>query len=154
MQGTATITIKIDDMTRSPITFIEKTKYTGDFQKFYVTASANETILLGIFENSNADIDYPSSSSDATGSTQCDTNQIAVDDTATIILPAESAGIKESEVTNTGDNIIYIGGSGVTISDGHRLMPDESKSFSFYSGDLYGICDTGLTSSVSYFKAV
>lgn len=154
LQGTATIQIKIDDVSRNGIDFIEDSKYMGDFEKIYITGNANETIILCVFASVDSDIEYPSATSGAVASTNCLTNQVVVTDSETVILPATSGGIKESEVTNIGDNDIYISGSGVTSANGHLLPVGVSKSFSSYSGDLYGICATGLTSSVSYFKAV
>jgi hypothetical protein len=92
------------------------------------------------------DVQGSGSGGDAT-TTMMATSGVTVDDTATEIA---SGGQTDLLVTNTGTNLIAIGDSdAVTFATGYPLAPGDTIAMNGYAGDLWGIADTGLTSTIS-----
>lgn len=61
-----------------------------------------------------------------------------------------STGKRTIELQNTGTNVIYYGGSGVTSANGLKLFPNQVKPFSNVKDDfsIYLVCDGAETSEV------
>lgn len=75
---------------------------------------------------------------------------VTVGTTATVIKAANSSR-KTILIRNNGDATIWIGDSGVTISDGKALEP--SKSIKLYTQDaIYGIADTSSVDDARYLE--
>ena len=53
--------------------------------------------------------------------------EVSVTDTATQITP--TAGYRTLEIHNSGSNVIYYGGSGVTSSNGIPIYPKQTKVY-------------------------
>ena len=78
-------------------------------------------------------------------------NQIAMTQTVATIVNSNTTR-KRLRIENIGTNTVYIGGSGLTAANGYPLEPNEFIEFPDYTNIVYGICATGLTSTVSYFQ--
>lgn len=83
------------------------------------------------------------------------TDQIAMSSTAAIIKAAPASGHYRYAITvkNSGSNTVWIGSSNaVTKTNGFCLLPGQWYTFGSSYSAIYGICDTGLTSSVCYVE--
>jgi len=71
---------------------------------------------------------------------------ITVNSTAQEITIA--TGKRTIEIQNSGTNIIYYGGAGVTSANGLKLFPGQTKPFSNVKDtfSIYLVCATGETS--------
>ena len=60
------------------------------------------------------------------------------------------AGNRTIEFMNTGDNVIYYGGSGVTSTNGIKLFPNLTKVFANVKDtfSIYFVCDGSETSTL------
>lgn len=78
-------------------------------------------------------------------------NQVAVGDTATEIIPGESTGPCIS-VVNRSATAAFIGGADVTADTGFELKADEIlMDVQLAPGEeLWGICATGETTTVHF----
>lgn len=59
-------------------------------------------------------------------------------------------GKRTIEFMNTGDNVIYYGGTGVTSANGIKLFPNQLKPFSNVKDtfSIYLVCDGAETSTL------
>lgn len=92
---------------------------------------------------------------DATG-TNFTTGAITITDTATKIPTTNIDNRKAISVFNmsqNADEIIYLGGAGVTTATGYPLQPSQGLPFDLSSGaSLYGIVATGQSVNLRYIE--
>lgn len=70
-------------------------------------------------------------------------DQVTVEDTATPVFTAGVAGVRLT-VANRGDGSVFLGGAGVTTSNGFQLDADKSVVLSLTPGDVVlGIVGSG-----------
>ena len=82
--------------------------------------------------------------------------EVAVDDTATLVVPANT--VRKSVVVRNMDpaNTVYVGVAGVTDASGFPLLPgaDAGEAFRFedYNSDVYAICAAGESADVRFIE--
>ena len=80
------------------------------------------------------------------------TGQASMTQTVGAIISANSLR-KSLTLTNIGSNDVFIGNDGsVTASNAFKLAPGDTFVDEVYTGAYQGICDTGLTSTISYIE--
>ena len=77
--------------------------------------------------------------------------QVTVSDAATVIKAANSSR-KTLTIKNIGANTVYLGGSGVTTSNGFKLTADEGLSDIRSTTGIYGVCASGESTTVCYWE--
>lgn len=77
--------------------------------------------------------------------------QVSVSATATLIKAANT-NRKALTIKNIGANDVDLGWSNVTFGTGFRLAAGEALSDIRTTAAIYGICNTGLTSTVCYWE--
>lgn len=77
-------------------------------------------------------------------------NQVSVATTATVISPADNDQRKVAIRNLDASATIYLGGSGVTTSNGFPLKPDEVYEIETAAA-IYGIVASG-TANAAYFS--
>jgi hypothetical protein len=151
--GASNIYVKYDDKTNDDADLIKpKSNVCQKFNKIYITGSANETIELYIHKTPEEALSYATELSNAVSSS-LDNSQTAVNDTADIVWSATDT-IKEGSIRNVGTNDVYVGGADVTTADGYLLKSGESLALNYYTGNLYAVCATGLTSDVRMLRVL
>jgi len=80
------------------------------------------------------------------------TDQIAISTSAVLIIAANA--IRENlQIKNTGTDTVFIGSnSSVTASNGFPVEAGEKLNINDYSGDYYGICNTGDSSTMMFVE--
>lgn len=85
-------------------------------------------------------------------STAFNVNQVAMTQTAAVIIAANPARIAVVIKNIGATNPVFIGPtSGVTATTGHELQPGEAISMDTLAA-VYGVCGTGLTTTVSFLE--
>jgi|TARA_R100000501_G_C2597190_1_gene95353 hypothetical protein len=86
-------------------------------------------------------------------------NQVAMGDTAAIVI-ASNTDRRKLILKNTGSNIVYIGNDNSVVdtannaNGGYPIAATETFYLNDYTGDIYGICASGLTSEISLIEEV
>lgn len=76
------------------------------------------------------------------------TSQDTVNDSATILVGANTER-RRIELENTGGNTAYIAGSNAVTVDDYPLRPGERIDMSNYTGDIYAVCSTEESTTIS-----
>ena len=77
--------------------------------------------------------------------------QVAMSATATSVKAA-NANRKTLTIKNVGAKDVYLGGSGVTTTNGFKLAAGEGLSDIRSTTDIYGVCASGETTPVCYWE--
>lgn len=83
------------------------------------------------------------------------TDQVAIGDTATLIKAAPLASKYRYSIVlfNAGSKTVWIGpANSVTKSNGFPILPNTGMALDRSYSSIYGICDTGLSSTIAYLE--
>ena len=79
---------------------------------------------------------------------------VSVDDSGAVQL---ASGLGTIRLLNeAGGNVVYLGGSGVSVANGYPLNPSLSMDAPvdlIVSEKIYGICDTGGSATIRVLKS-
>lgn len=150
--GGSNIYVKFDNKTNESRLVKPKTNVIRKFEKIYISGNAEEFIELYVHKSKEEAINYPTELSSLLSS-QLQHSSISISTTAVVVWE-EADEIKEGSLRNWGDDIVYLGGSSVSSSNGYPLMPKEAFSINYQVGNIYAICGTGDSSEIRIIRTL
>lgn len=145
-RGSEDITVKLNSYNNAGIPLSSKEEIQAPFTRLFITTTGSVDITFFISKPRDVKVGGKKMDVDAISAIEKTANitvkQVSVDDTAggTLLLAANTGRKQARFKVKPSDSDLFVGESGLTVSDGYLIEDGAAEGFSKFTGAWYGIC--------------